>query len=162
MLRRAAEGDKAMMPIEVLRLYVLGIDDECVDCNFRPSGTVYRIPQHGSSEFEAVVDESDGQPSQTRDGNGWIARQPLDKCVGQFGEENTACRQCVVPANFAGGDFASHKAGRRATAHILTNLVEKIPVERINSARKPCAIMAWRKGLDDERARHRDEAIKRA
>jgi hypothetical protein len=162
MLRHAAEGDKAMMPVEVLRLLVLGIDDECVDRNFRPSGTVNRIPQHGSAEFETVVAESDGQPSQTRDGNGWIARQPLRERRGQLGEENTACRQCVVPGNSAGGDFASHKAGRRATAHILTNLVEKIPVERINPAGKPCAIVAWRKGLNDERACYRDEAIKRA
>jgi hypothetical protein len=44
-LGRAAEGDEAMMAIEVLRLLILGINDQRVD-GLGSRGTVYCIPMH--------------------------------------------------------------------------------------------------------------------
>jgi hypothetical protein len=44
MPRRFAQGDEAMMPIEVFRLFVLRIHDKRVNSDLGPGGPVYRIP----------------------------------------------------------------------------------------------------------------------
>jgi hypothetical protein len=139
-----------MMPIEALRLLVLGIHDKRVDGNLRPIGAVYRIPQKGASEVAAMIGESDRQASEPCDGNGRIAGQTLGKGGGHLREEDAARGQCVVSGNSACRDLTSHKTGCGAAANILASLMPKIPVERINPAGKLCAIVAGRESLNDE------------
>ena len=79
-----------MMPIEAGRLFVLRIDDQRVDGNFRPGGTVHGVPQEGAPEFEAMIGKSDGKASQARDRNRRVTGQSLGKRGWHLGEEDSA------------------------------------------------------------------------
>ena len=64
-----------MVEIEALRLFVLSIDDQRVNGNFGPAGTLYRIPQQGASEFTAMIGARNGKAPQACDGYRGIAWQ---------------------------------------------------------------------------------------
>jgi hypothetical protein len=64
--------------------------------------------------------------------------------------QNAAGRRCIVTGNSVCGDLSGHKTGSDAATNILACLPLKISIEHIDSAGKFRAIVAWRKGLDDE------------
>ena len=79
-----------MVQIEPLRLLILGINDKRVNGNVGPAGTFYGVPQQGSSEFEAVIGESNRKAPHSRDGNRRITWQTLGKPGWDLAEENPA------------------------------------------------------------------------
>ena len=87
---RVAERNKAVVEIEVLRLFILGIDDKRVNGNFGPPRTLDCIPQQGASEFTAMPGESDGKAPQARDGYHGIAWQAFGEPDWHPREENPA------------------------------------------------------------------------
>ena len=64
----AAEGDEAVVQVEALRLFVLGVHDEGVDGHFGTAGTLHCIPQQGAAELPALVRERDGKTSERATG----------------------------------------------------------------------------------------------
>jgi hypothetical protein len=138
------------------------VDDNRVSGNFGPVGTLYCIPQQGSSEFQAMIGESDGQASQSGDGNRRIAWQTFRQSGWHLREKNPTRRQCLEPSNPIRHDLAGHEARSRAAAYILAGLLPKIAIERNHTTRILRMIVARCKRLNDEPARHREDAIKRA
>jgi hypothetical protein len=159
---RVAERHKAMVQIEILRLFILGIDDKRVHGDFGPAGALYGIPQQGPPEFTAMIGKSDGQSSQARDGYRRIAWQAFGESDWHLREENSAGGQCIEPRNSIGRDLAGHEARGGAAAHILASLLPEITIECVRPAPELRTIVAWPKWLYDERTRHREGAIKRA
>ena len=65
--RRVANRNKAMVRIEALRRFVLGVNDQRVNGDFAAAGALYRIPPQGASEFTAMIGARDGRrPSRRR------------------------------------------------------------------------------------------------
>jgi hypothetical protein len=149
------------MPIEFLRLFVLGIHDECINGNLGPCGPVYCVPEQGSPELEAPAGKGDGQAPEARNGYGRIARQAFRKWVRHFSEWNAAGGQRVVSGNPTVCGIQQYETGRDAPALILASLVPKVSIERNDSAGKGGAIMTGGQSLHDERSRHRNDEIKR-
>ena len=83
MPRRAAEVRKAMMPIEVRRLFILGIHGQSINCYLGPCRAVYGIPQEGAPKFKAMECESDGKASEARNRNGRTAWQTFGSRAGR-------------------------------------------------------------------------------
>jgi hypothetical protein len=157
-----AERNKAMVQIEALRLFILSIDDKRVNGDFRPAGTLDRIPQQGASEFMAVIGESDGKASHARDGYCRVAWQAFGKPDWHLRKGHTPRSQCIEAGDPACRDLAGHEASGGAAPHVLAGLLPEIAVEHIHAAGKLRSIVAWPKWLYDEGTRHREDAIKRA
>jgi hypothetical protein len=139
-----------MVQIEALRLFILGINDKRVYGDFRPTGTLYGIPQQSTPEFPAMIGESYGKASQARDGYCWIAWEAFRKSGWHLRKQHPACSQCIEAGNPICRTLAGHEAGGGAAAHILAGLLPKIAIERIHPARKFRTVVAWPKGLYDE------------
>ena len=139
-----------MVQIEVLRLFILGIDDKRVRGDFGPAGALYGIPQQGAAEFTALIGKSDGKASQARDGHRRIAGQAFGESDWHLGEENSGGGQCIEPGNPICRDLAGHEARGGAAAHILASLLPEITIERVDSAPKLRTVVAWPKRLYDE------------
>ena len=86
--RLAAKRNKAMVQIEALCLFILGIDDERVNGNFGPARTLYCIPQQGASEFAAMIGARDGKAPQGCDGHRRIAWQTFGESDWNLREED--------------------------------------------------------------------------
>jgi len=147
---RVAERNKAMVQIEILRLFILGIDDQRVDGHFGPAGALYGIPQQSAPEFTVLIGQSDSHASQARDGYRRIAWQAFSESDRHLGEENPAGGQCIEPGNPFCRRFAGHKARGGAAAHILASLFPEITIERVDSTPKFRTIVAWPKRLYDK------------
>ena len=57
-----------MMPIEALRLLVVGIHDKRVNGNLGPGRAVYGVPQQGASELKSTISDRDSKASQSATG----------------------------------------------------------------------------------------------
>src|SRR5437773_2322191 len=68
---------ESMVAVEVGGCVVLGINNQGKDGHFRTCGPVSCIREQGASELLAVERLVNRKPSNTRHGNGWIARQLL-------------------------------------------------------------------------------------
>jgi hypothetical protein len=147
---RVAERNKAIVEIETLRLFILGINDKSVHGDFGPTGTLYGIPQQGTPEFTAMKGESDGKAPQARDGYGRIAWLAFDESEWHLREKNPARGQCIEPGNPICRDLVGHEARGGAAAHILASLLPEIAIERVHPAPEFRTIMAWPKWLYDE------------
>lgn len=79
---------------------------------------------------------------QTRNWNGRIAWEALGTRCGQVGEEYAACSQRVVSGDPVCGGLSGDETGRCAAAYILTGLVTKISIKRLNAAGELCPIVA--------------------
>ena len=90
--RLVAKRNKAMVQIEALRVFILGVNDERVNGNFGPARTLYGIPQQGASESTAMPGARDGKAPQACDGHRGIAWQTFGEPDWHLREENPARR----------------------------------------------------------------------
>jgi hypothetical protein len=60
-------------------------------------------------------------------------------------EQNSAGGQCIEPGNPICRRLAGHEARGGAAAHILAGLLPEITIERVDSAPKFRAVVAWPK-----------------
>jgi hypothetical protein len=139
-----------MVQIEILRLFILGIDDKRIHGDFGPAGALYGIPQQGTPEFTAMIGKSDGQASQARDRYRRIAWQAFGESDWHLRKQNSAGGQCIKPGNPICRRLAGYEARGGAAAHILASLLTEITIERVDSAPKLRTIVAWPKWLYDE------------
>ena len=139
-----------MVHIKGLSLLILGINDKRVHRDFRPPGTLYGIPKQSTSEFTAMIGESDGKAPRARDGYRRIARQAFGKPDWHLPKEHAGRSQRIEAGNPICGNLAGHEAGGGAAAHILAGLLTEIAVKRIHPACKLRTIVVWSKRLDDE------------
>ena len=139
-----------MVQIEILRLFILGIDDQRVHGDFGPAGALYGIPQQGAPEFVALIGKRDGQATQARDGYRGIAWQAFGESDRHLREQNSAGGQCIEPGNPICRHLAGHETRGGAAAHILASLLPEITIKRVRPAPELRTIVAWPKWLYDE------------
>ena len=120
---------------------VLGIDHQGKGGQGGSKGTLRGIPEKSRAKLLAGEAPIDGQSAQASDGHGGVAWQLLRHGLGQIREHDTACRQSIEARDKDGIQRRSHVAGGHQSAHVLSCLLTKIPIEDRRGAFKGASVV---------------------
>ncbi len=115
-----------MVPIEGLRLGILGVNDHGEDRNFAARRAKDGVGEQGCSQFlpgEAVIYRQAPQP---RGGQRGIPGQAPGQLGGQFGQQNIRRRQRVETCDGIGGLVQCDIGGSDPPPDILCDLRMKV------------------------------------
>src|SRR5271163_4676158 len=127
---RAGEKRKAMMLVEALRRFVLGIYNHCEHTHLRPRGALQGIRQQNAAETKPLLSEGNSEPAKQSRRNHWVAWQFLNELGGKGIQGDAGGAQGVVSGDLSRIVADSDKTGSDPAPDIVGRVRLKISVKR--------------------------------
>lgn len=157
----ATEALESMVPVELCRGLILGIDDQGKYGHLRARRSDCRVGKQRATEPLTVKGSVNRKAAHTCNGHRRVARQSLGQSSRQFGKQDAACGQRVVAGDLCTADVNGDVAGADPAPHVLTNLASQVVVKRLNTARERGSIMSRAEYLDAKGCGHYAPAMRR-